>query len=310
MSPLSTELDRYLAVRRGLGYSLGITERTLRGFIAFAKDQHADYVSTALFLQWREAFGDANKQTWARRLGMVRLFAEWLHCGDPKHEVPPRALIPNRSRRPRPHIYSEEEIRQIIETAAELPSINGIRALTSSTLFGLIAVTGLRISEALSLDVADVDLHNGVLTVRRGKFGKARLLPVSACTNARLVAYGRHRDRLLGAPSIPFFVSDQGERLSGDGARYSFVAVCQTMGLRPTPRFRRHGRGPRIHDLRHTFAVRTLLSWYRTGKDPAREMIKLTTYLGHADPAHTYWYLEAVPELLALASRRVEEGRL
>jgi integrase len=188
-----------------------------------------------------------------------------------------------------------------------LPSINGIRALTCSTLFGLIAVTGLRVSEALSLDAADIDLENGVVTLQRGKLGKARLLPVLDCTRMRLADYARERDRLLGAPSKAFFVSDRGERLTDCGARYSFAVVCQTIGLRPSQKFQRHGRGPRIHDLRHTFAVRTLLNWYRDSKEPAREMIKLSTYLGHSDPAHTYWYIEAVPELLELASKRVKE---
>jgi integrase/recombinase XerD len=306
MSTLSKELDRYLTIRRGLGYDLGTAERILRRFTAFAEHEGTDIVSTNLFLRWQVAFGHANRQTWASRLVVVRLFAQWLHCIDPRHEVPPQALIPSRHRRPRPHIYSDEEIRRIVESAAELPSINGIRALTCSTLFGLIAVTGLRISEALSLDVDDVDLESGLLTLRRGKLGKARLLPLLESTTIRLVAYAKERDRLLGAAPKPFFVSDHGDRVTDCGARYNFAAVCQAIGLRPLEKFGRHGRGPRIHDLRHTFAVRTVVNWYRTGKDPAREMIKLTTYLGHADPAHTYWYIEAVPELLDLASRRAE----
>jgi integrase len=228
---------------------------------------------------------------------------------DPKHEVPPQSLIPNRARRSHPYIYTENEIHRIVAAAAELPSINGIRPLTCSTLFGLIAVTGLRVSEALSLDATDIDLDNGVLTLRKGKLGKARLLPVSDCTRTRLVHYAKERDRLLGAPAKAFFVSDRGERLTDCGARYNFAVVCQSIGLRPSQRFHRHGRGPRIHDLRHTFAVRTLVNWYCAGKDAAQEMIRLTTYLGHTDPAHTYWYIEAVPELLELASRRVEEVR-
>ena len=161
MSTISKELDRYLSIRRSLGYGLGTTERILRRFIAFAEREEAEYLSTALFLRWQEAFGHANRHTWARRLGMVRLFAQWLHGLDPRHEVPPQGLIPGRYRRVRPYIYSDEEIRRLVETAADLLSINGIRALTCSTVFGLIAVTGLRISEALSLDVADVDLDTG-----------------------------------------------------------------------------------------------------------------------------------------------------
>jgi integrase len=307
MSALSSELSRYLNIRRSLGYNLGTTERVLRKFVAFAEKKGTEYISTLLFLQWRESFGHANRQTWSRRLGMIRLFAQWLQCLDPKHEVPPQGLIPGRTRRSRPYIYSNEEICRIVRAAAELPSNNGVRALTCSTLFGLIAVTGLRISEALSLNVADVDLETGVLTLRRGKSGKTRLLPVSASTTAQLTAYAKERDRLLGLCPEPFFVSDSGERVTDCSARYNFAAVCQAIGLRPMEKFYRHGHGPRIHDLRHTFAVRTLVNWYRTGKNPAQEMIKLTTYLGHSSPAHTYWYIEAVPELLALASRRVEE---
>jgi integrase/recombinase XerD len=304
MSTLSEELDRYLTIRRALGYDLKTAERILRRFIAFAEQEGANLISTDLFLRWRDAFGRANRHTWSARLGIVRIFAQWLHGIDSRHEVPPQALIPGRYRRARPYIYSDEEIRRIVEAAAELSSINGIRALTCPTVFGLIAVTGLRVSEALSLDVADIDLETGILTLRRGKLGKARLLPLSASTTARLATYARERDRLLGATPEPFFVSDHGERLTDCGARYNFAVVCQNIGLRPMEKFNRHGRGPRIHDLRHTFAVRTLVNWYRTGKDPAREMIKLTNYLGHANPAHTYWYIEAVPELLELASER------
>lgn len=287
MSTLTMELDRYLAIRRNLGYRLSTDERVLRRFTTFADSQQKPHVNTNLFLHWQESFGSASKHTWARRLGIVRVFAHWLHCLDPNHEVPPQSLLPVRTKRPHPYIYSEDEIRRIVETAAELPSINGIRALTMSTLFGLIAVTGLRIAEALSLDADDVDLINGVITLRRGKNDNARLLPVTDCTRERLKAYARERDRLLGKPSTAFFVADQGTRLTDGGARYNFASVCQSIGLRRQQKFGRHGHGPRIHDLRHTFAVRTLLDWYRNGLDPAREMIKLTTYLGHYNPAMT-----------------------
>jgi integrase/recombinase XerD len=306
MNPLSTELDRYLVIRRSLGYDLGTTERILRGFIAFAERQGAAHIGTDLFLRWRNTFGRANQQTWATRLRIVRLFAQWLHGMDPDHEVPPRGLIPDHYRRVRPYIYSEDEIRRIVEAAAALPSVYGLRALTCSTLFGLIAVTGLRISEALSLDAGDIDLETGVLTLRRGKLGRARVLPLCESTTAQLCTYSKERDRLLGVRSEAFFVAECGNRLTDCGARYNFALVCQTIGMRPAEKFKRHGHGPRIHDLRHTFAVRTLIRWYQTGCNPAQEMIKLTTYLGHANPAHTYWYIEAVPELLGLASLRAE----
>jgi integrase len=305
---LRAELDRYLTIRRSLGYDLGASERVLNRFIAFAESQGADRISTDLFVRWQAVFGHARRETWAARLGMVRLFAQWLHGLDPAHEIPPQGLIPKRYRRSRPYIYSEEEIGKIIATAAALPSVYGLRGLTFSTLFGLIAMTGLRISEALALDLCDVDLDLGVLTVRCGKARKARLVPIHDSIISRLAAYARERDRLLGFTPRSFFATERGARPDGCSARYNFAVVCQRIGLRPAQQYLRHGRGPRIHDLRHSFAARTILGWYRTGKDPAREMIKLTTYLGHTKPENTYWYIEAVPELLELAARRVTGG--
>jgi integrase len=237
-------------------------------------------------------------------LGTVRLFAQWLSGIDPAHEVPPRGLLPNRYARQRPYIYTEAEIAAIITAARELPSIYGLRALTCSTLFGLIAVTGLRISEALALNDGDIDTDNSVLRVRRGKLGKERLLPLDPSVVAQLIAYAAERDRLLGCSASAFFVTENGTRLTDCGARYNFAHVCQRIGLRRGQQYGRHGRGPRIHDIRHSFAVRTMIGWYRAGKDPSREMIRLTTYLGHTNPSNTFWYLEAVPELLDLAMAR------
>jgi integrase/recombinase XerD len=302
---LRGELDRYLMIRRRLGYDLSSTERVLKRFIAFAESQGADHISTDLFARWQSVFGHAQRRTWAARLGMVRLFAQWLHGLDPAHEIPPQGLIPNHQRRSRPYIYNEEEIGKIIAIAAALPSVYGLRGLTFSTLFGLIAMTGLRISEALALDIDDVDLDLGVLTVRRGKSGRARLVPIHDSIASRLSAYARERDRLLSFTPRSFFATDRGTRPDDCSARYNFAVVSQRIGLRPSQQYLRHGRGPRIHDLRHSFAARTILGWYRTGKDAAREMIKLTTYLGHTKPENTYWYIEAVPELLELAARRV-----
>jgi integrase len=314
MTPLASELDRYLAIRRSLGYRLETAERILRRFVAFGEGRGATHVTTALFLQWKESFGHAHQTTWAARLRAVRLFAQWVHGIDPCHEVPPRGLIPDRGHRGPPYIFTDQEVERIVAAAERLPSVNGVRALTYSTLFGLIAVTGLRIHEALALDHEDVDLESGVLTIRHGKFGKQRLVPVSDSVGRRLELYARERDRLLQSRPRSFFADEAGRRVGDCGARYNFAAIGQQIGLRPSQKFRRHGRGPRIHDLRHTFAVRTIIGWYRRGLDPEREMPKLTTCLGHADPVHTYWYLEAVPELLQLAAERAsqrhsEEGR-
>ena len=280
---ITPQLDRYLSVRRSLGYDLRTEERRLRRFARFADQEGAPHIDTALFLRWDASLPAATTSTRSARLSAVRLFAQWLSSIDPAHEVPPRGLLPDRSQRPRPHIYSEAEIASIIAAAKALPSIYGLRGLTYSTLFGLIAVTGLRISEALALDHDDLDVENGVVRVRRGKLGKERLLPLDSTVVAQLVGYSAERDRLLGSAPDAFFVTCKGTRLTDCSARYNFAHAC------------RHGRGPRIHDLRHTFAVQTMINWYRTGKDPAREMIRLTTYLGHTDPDNTFWYLEAVP---------------
>jgi len=280
MSTLVQELDRYLSIRRSLGYDLSTSERVLRRFVAFAHGRKAKYITTDLFLAWQAEFGEANQRTWSARLGMVRQFALWLSGINPRNEVPPKALIPGQYRRARPYIYSEQEIVRIVEEAARLPSPNGIRALTFTTLFGLIAATGLRVSEAIALDNGDVDLEKGVLTVRRGKSNMARIVPLAQSVTDRLAAYTRERDRLLGHASKPFFISDTGNRPDDCSARYNFASVCQRIGLRAPQKFHKHGRGPRIHDLRHTFAARTMVHWYRTGKDPEREMIKLSTYLG------------------------------
>jgi integrase len=306
MSRLRQELDRYLAIRRSLGFGLDTTARILRRFIEFADAQGAEHVSSDLFLRWQQSFGQAGRQTWAARFGVVRLFAQWLHGLDPAHEVPPRGLIPSQARRPRPYIYSEGEVASIVAAAAALPSPYGLRGLTHSTLLGLIAVTGLRINEALALDIGDADFEAGVLTVRCGKLGKARLIPLDPSVTERLRAYVAERDRLLGRAPQPLFVGGQGNRVTDCSARYNFAIVCQTIGLRTAQRFNRHGRGPRIHDLRHSFAVRTMVNWYRTSRDAAAEMHKLTTYLGHNKPESTYWYIEVVPELLDLAARRVD----
>ena len=305
---LAPQLDRYLSVRRSLGYDLRTEERILRRFIRFADQEGATHTDTALFLRWDASLPEVSGGTRATRLSKVRLFAQWLSGIDPANEVPPRGLLPGRLNRARPHIYTDAEIGAIIAAARALPSIYGLRALTCSTLFALLAVTGLRISEALALDRGDLDTVAGVLCVRRGKLGKERLLPLDRSVVERLVDYLAERDRLLGHGAQPLFVTDKGTRLTDCGARYNFARACQDIGLRPRQRYQRHGRGPRIHDLRHTFAVRTMIAWYRAGKDLAREMIRLTTWLGHKDPSSTFWYLEAVPELLELAMARATAG--
>jgi integrase len=308
MSTLTQRLDDYLVVRRSLGFDLSFSARVLRRFTAFADREGSDHITVDLFLRWKAAYGNADNNTWSARLGMVRVFARWLQAHDGRTEVPPAGLIAGKLRRGRPYIYSDKEIVTIVTRAATLRSRYELRGWTCSTLYGLIAATGLRINEALQLDDDDVDLEAGVITVRRCKNGRARFVPIAASVVDRLRIYRHERVRLLGASAGAYFRTDDGRRMSEGNARYNFAVVSQAIGLRETQRFCRNGRGPRIHDLRHTFAVRTIIAWYRNGLDPDREMSKLSTYLGHARPEDTYWYIEAVPELLRLAAERAERA--
>jgi integrase len=202
-----------------------------------------------------------------------------------------------------PHIYSDEEIASLLRSAAQLPSPKGLRAPTYTTLFGILAVTGMRVNEALHLDRPDVDLDQGILTIRRTKFGKSRHVPVHPSTVDALRKYAETRDRILAKPTPAFFVSERGTRITEWIARYTFARLSQQLGLRSIAKS--HGRGPRLHDMRHRFAARTLIHWYRAGLDVERELPKLATYLGHVHVNETYWYLEAVPELLQLATDRL-----
>lgn len=309
MTTLSKRLDDYLAIRRSLGYDLTASEQVLRRFAAFADHQGEDCITVDLILRWKAVFGAATNDTWSARLRMVRIFATWLHGIDARTEVPPAGLISGKLRRARPHIYSDAEIARIVSGVAALPSRRGVRGRTSATLLGLIAATGMRISEAIGLDDVDVDLDAAVLTIMRAKNGKVRLVPIAPSVVDRLRAYRTARTRIFGRETSAFFLNENGLRQKKNSLRHDFVRVCQRMGLRPC-QVRRHGSGPRVHDLRHTFAVRTIVSWYRKGLDPDREMLKLSTYLGHSTPESTYWYIEAVPELMQLALKRAERSVL
>jgi integrase/recombinase XerD len=308
MIPLTFRLQQYIAMRRKLGFDMSFAERVLRKFAEFASRERADHITVDLVLRWKEHYGSASNCTWGSRLSMVRIFAGWLQAFDARTEVPPRGLITRRPRRTRSYIYSDDQLAEIVAEAARLPPAYGLRGWTFSTLFGLIAVTGLRVNEAFGLDGEDVDLKEGVLTIRGAKNRKSRFVPISPCATERLKAYRAERCRILGADRAAFFLLENGARPIDCCARYNFAVVCQRIGLREPQAFNKHGRGPRIHDLRHTFAVRTIMDWYRRGLDPDREMLKLSTYLGHVKPELTYWYIEAIPELLRLACERAERN--
>jgi len=309
MSTLRQAAEQYLQLRRDLGCKLRETGRLLEDFVAFAERKGAPHVTTDLALRWAQQPAGVQPATWASRLRIVRRFALWLSAADRRTEVPLAGLLPGRYVRRRPYIYSDAEIKDLVRAAGQLASAAGLRGRTYATLFGLVAVTGMRISEVVALDREDVDLDEGILRIRRTKFGKSRLVAVHDSTRQVLAEYARERDRIVRRPAAPaFFLSEGGDRVTACAARYNFAKVSREVGLR-APTAGRHGRGPRLHDMRHRFAVCTLLRWYRAGIDVEREIPKLATYLGHVHVNETYWYVEAVPELLELAARRLERPK-
>jgi integrase/recombinase XerD len=307
MSTMREAAEQYLQLRRDLGCQLRETGRLLENFVAFAEREEASHVTTDLALRWAQQPAGVQPATWASRLQVVRRFAVWLSTRDRRTEVPPAGLLPGRYVRKRPYIYSDAEIRDLVRAAGQLASAAGLKGRTYATIFGLLAVTGMRISEVVALDREDVDLDEALLRIRRAKFGKSRLVAVHDSTRQVLADYAHERDRIVRRPAAPaFFLSEGGNRVTDCAARYNFAKVSREVGLRAPTAGCRHGRGPRLHDMRHRFAVCTLLRWYRAGIDVEREIPKLATYLGHVHVNETYWYIEAVPELLELAARRLE----
>ena len=303
MSPLRETLDEYLAMRRALGHKLCRAGRLLQQFVAFADLAGATYVTTDLALAWVSQPCGAALAERAGRLGIVRRFAQYCGALDSRTIVPPVGLLPHRYQRPTPYIYRDEEVSRLLDAARQLSSSTGLRPHTYYTLFGLYAVTGMRCREPLQLDRDDVDLVNGVLTIRGAKFGKSRYVPLHVSAQCALNSYATWRDRLCRHPaSASFFVSDCGTRLTHWSVRQTFVQLSHQIGLRSAG----DSRGPRLHDLRHRMAVNTLLGWYRDGVDVERRLPELSTYLGHAHITDTYWYLTATPELLRQALFRVE----
>ncbi|MFQ5853314.1 MAG: tyrosine-type recombinase/integrase [Candidatus Binatia bacterium] len=303
MSRLRTALEEYLALRRKLGFKLCRAGNLLHNFVSFAEQEGASFITKELALRWAIQPKDCQPAWWAARLGMVRRFTEYWSAVDPRTEIPPQELLPHRYHRKLPYIYSNDEITKLVKVAQKLPSPKGLRAATYSTLFGLLAVTGMRVSEPIGLDRQDVDLAQGILTVRQTKFGKSRLVPIHPSTQEALQRYANLQDRLFRRPKTrSFFLSERGTRLTQWTVRRTFVLLSRQIGLRgPEDR-----HGPRLHDLRHGFAIQTLLGWYRTDIDIERHMPELSTYLGHAHVTDTYWYISAAPELLRYATLRLE----
>jgi integrase/recombinase XerD len=303
MNSLREGVKDYLALRRTLGFKLRDEGTCLMQFAVFAEQQGGSFVTADLALRWATQPAESHPAHWARRLRMVRIFARYQQARDPRTEIPDPMLLPHRYRRRPPYIYSDDEIRRLMGAAAGLPSPTGLRAVTYSALFGLLAATGMRISEPIALNCADVDLGRGLLNLRETKCGNSRLIPVHASTTRKLNEYARFRKSLLPRSHSPsFFVSEADARLTHWTVRWTFVGLSRQVGLRG----KNDSHGPRLHDLRHTFAVNTLLGWYRAGLDAEVCMPRLAAYLGHSHIHDTYWYISAVPELLQLAAMRLD----
>jgi|SRR5262245_35516297 len=302
MTGLRLELERYLSMRQGLGYRYLDQARRLRDFVSFMEARKATTITMKLALAWA-TLPPCTHVSSAKRLHDVRRFARHVAGINPKTEIPPSGIFPQ-WKRPKPYIYSDGEIDALLAAALALPPMEALRRWTYHHLFGLIAVTGMRLSEAIGLQRSDVDLKEGVLTVRRTKFGKSRLLPLHPATCAALRSYAERRDRHLGSRCGPhFFVAERGGRLLKAYVHRVFWRLSREIRLRrPGDR-----TGPRVHDFRHRFAIQTLVGWYRQGTDVEKKLPALSTYLGHTCMRSTYWYLSACPELLQEAARRLDQ---
>lgn len=296
--------EDYLAYRKGLGFQLASAEPLLLQFAAYAdRTGHRGPLTTELVVRWVKLPKAGSPGYLARRLDVVRGFARHRAVADPRTEVPPPRLLGATYRRRTPHIYSDAELSALVAAARGLSPGNRLRSHTYATLFGLLACTGLRVSEALKLACDDIDWRQGLLTIRLTKFRKSRLVPLHATTLAALRDYAARRDRLHPSPTTgAFFLTSRGTALARSSVGVTFWKLRKQLGwAAPAGRCR-----PRIHDLRHTFACRRLQRWYADGVDVDHAIAALSTYLGHATVRDTYWYLTGTPELMALATARFE----
>lgn len=308
MKTLPRHLTDYLRLRRALGFELTRVESRLKNFVSFLKTKRRRRITTSLALEFALRADHRSPATQAGCLSAIRGFAQYLRGLEPKTEVPPSGLV-RRGHRPHPYIYSDDEILRILDAARHHPSAPryALKPHTLYCLLGLLSVTGMRLTEALNLTAKDVDWDQGVLSIGRAKFQKSRLVPLHASTLRQLRVYGQRRDRFFAErpgrqPVDRFFVTTQGAALTSNEVGDDFRKLTRRIGVREASA----SHGPRIHDLRHRFAVSTLLGWYRTGKDIGPLLPVLSTYLGHVFITGTYWYLTCTPELTAAAAKRLD----
>jgi integrase/recombinase XerD len=304
MKVLHEAIQDYLTLRRGLGFKLKKHSRFLEEFAVFLEQEGAVQITTRLALQWATQPQHIQQAEWAARLSVVRGFARYWSATDPMTEIPPEGLLPYRPNRAKPYLYSDEEVQQLLDAAKNMPTTHSLQPWTYHCLFGLLAVTGLRISEALNLQSKDVDWSEGILTIRDSKFGKSRLIPLHASSLEVLSDYGARRDLLFARRKTPyFFCSRYDGRLDEGQVRRIFYTMSRQIGIRGAAA----SHGPRLHDFRHRFAVHALLRWHRAGEDVRRRLPILSTYLGHAHVTDTYWYVTGTPELMEMVGQRLEQ---
>jgi integrase/recombinase XerD len=305
MNTLREALQEYLDLRRGLGFKMHDAGLLLPKFVSFMEERQTEHISARLALEWAQ-HPSVQPAEWARRLCFVRGFARHRSATDSLTEVPPIGMLPHRATRARPHLYTEEEVRRLLEAALQLPVAwpsTPLRPWVFHCLIGLLSVTGLRLSEALNLELGDVDLEQAVLTIRGAKFGRWRLVPIHPSTCAVLADYLERRARFFSrSVSSYVFVTRLGNRLDTGHIHRTFYALSRRTGLRAVGA----SKGPRLHDFRHRFAVHILTRWYELGEDAWRQLPLLSTYLGHVFVAGTYWYLSSHPELMVQAMARLE----
>lgn len=298
MSTLAEHVENYLRLRRGLGFKLGGYDDPLASFAAYVERSGTGTITAELAEAWAWLPAGIKPITASFRISYVRGFARYLHAIDPAHEIPPPGLLSVPRRRPAPYLYSPDQVQRVLATARQL--LPPLHAATYETLFGLLAATGMRVGEALALTRRDVALVDGILTIRHAKFDRIRLVPLHPSTTDALRRYALARDHLCRDPRTDRFFHT-GRVIQRRDAEDVFRRITTQLGMRTGTAH------PRIHDLRHTFAVRTLTDWQRDGTDVHVMLPVLSTYLGHIEPKNTYWYLSATPELMQLAADRLEQ---
>jgi integrase/recombinase XerD len=299
VSGLSSQLAEYLVLRRSLGYKLERAGEVLAGFVDHLDRLGQGHITTVAALEWATSSPTASPGWRAGQLGMVRCFARYAQAIDPTHEIPPTWLLPSRRRRPAPYLYSDEEISALMSATSRLGA--PLRSLTTETIIGLMAVSGIRVGEVLRLDRGDLS-SDGHLAVRNSKAGKSRILPLRPSSTERLRSFAARRDELMPNPaSEAMFISRSGTRLSSGSLRSAFAETIESANLVAGS----GGTRLRIGDLRHSFAVRTLTAWHEQGRDVQVLLPLLSAYMGHVSPASTYWYLSSCPHLLTAAAERV-----